>query len=438
MFHLDISKRTELRTDSPESVLFHLGTKAIQTSLPQKAVAEALRKLSLTGRIVLISIGKAAYPMALAATEICKDQIQRGLILTKYGHAGKALPPLETIEAGHPIPDQKSLLGGRRIFELCSDLKEEDTVLVLLSGGGSSLAEIPKEGIDLQDLVLWNRKLLESGAPIEDVNEIRILLSSLKGGGLLSRILPAKSATLILSDVIGDDLSKVASGPTIPSPVSKNSILRIFQQYDILPDQKIAKLLEEKSKIGRDGFFQEIDPSRNFVFSIGNISSALDAVRKECERHKISVLFLTSSLSCEAKEAGSFLAEIAKEYSKNIKHPLLILCGGETIVTHDGTGKGGRNQELALSFAKRISGLSGICLLSLATDGTDGPTDAAGAFVDGKTWGKIGLESGADRALKEHRSYEALSSAEALVFTGPTGTNVNDIQFVWISPGEKS
>ncbi len=437
MFHLDLSKAPTQNFNSPESVLFYLGSKAIQASLPQEAVIQSLQKLSIRGNVILLSIGKAAYPMAAAATEILKSQIQSGLILTKYGHAGKPLPPLETMEAGHPIPDSNSILGGRRILNLCSQLRPEDTVLVLLSGGGSSLAEVPFGDLTLEDLVYWNQKLLESGAPIQDVNEIRILLSSLKGGGLLSKILPAKSVTLILSDVIGDDLSKVASGPTIPSLTKKNSILRIFQQYNIPPNDTMLRLLEDKIKKEGESPIN-IEPSRNSIYCIGNLGLAMEMIQKECNHLAISVLFLTSSLSCEAKEAGFFLAEIAKEYSKNRKSPLLILCGGETIVTHDGSGKGGRNQELALSFAKRIAGHSGISLLSLATDGTDGPTDAAGAFVNGNTWEKIQSVSDADLALKRHRSYDALQSADALVRTGPTGTNVNDIQFIWIDTKEKN
>ncbi|RHX84855.1 glycerate kinase type-2 family protein [Leptospira stimsonii] len=436
MFHLDLSKAPEPNFNSPETVLFYLGSKAIQASLPQEAVIRSLQKLSIRGNVILLSIGKAAYPMATAATEILKSQIQSGLILTKYGHAGKPIPPLETMEAGHPLPDANSILGGRRILNLCSQLRPEDTVLVLLSGGGSSLAEVPFGDLTLEDLVCWNQKLLESGAPIQDVNEIRILLSSLKGGGLLSKILPAKSVTLILSDVIGDDLSKVASGPTIPSLTNKNSILRIFQQYNIAPNDTILRLLENKIKKEGESPIK-IEPSRNSILCIGNLGLALEVIQKECNHFAIPVLFLTSSLSCEAKEAGFFLAEIAKEYSKNRKFPLLILCGGETIVTHDGSGKGGRNQELALSFAKGIAGHSGISLLSLATDGTDGPTDAAGAFVNGKTWEKIQSVSDADIALKRHRSYDALQSADALVLTGPTGTNVNDIQFIWIDTKEK-
>ncbi|MBM9578435.1 DUF4147 domain-containing protein [Leptospira sp. 201903070] len=435
MFHLDFLKPPDPKMDSPESILLHLGAKAIQASLPQEAVSKSLRSLSLSGNVILLSIGKAAYPMALAAVEICKDRIQKGLILTKYGHSGKPIPPLKIIEAGHPVPDKNSLLGGEKILELCSDLGPEDTVLLLLSGGGSSLAEVLEGDLTLDDLVFWNQRLLSSGAPIQDVNEIRTLLSSLKGGGLLSRIFPAKSVTLILSDVIGDDLSKVASGPTIPSRVSKDSIFRIFQQYDFVPDAKIEKVLIEKTKIRDTGFNFQFDPNRHKIFCVGNLSLALEVVRKECDNLGIPILFLTSSLSCEAKEAGSFLAEIAKEYSKILNHPLLILCGGETTVTHDGSGKGGRNQELALSFAKRISGLSRTFLFSLATDGTDGPTDAAGALVDGNTWEKIRATTAndADRLLKEHRSYEALQFGDALVRTGPTGTNVNDVQFLWIS-----
>ncbi|EMY79680.1 MOFRL family protein [Leptospira weilii serovar Ranarum str. ICFT] len=470
---------------SPESILFHLGRIAIRSSLPAAAVRKFLLEQKLSGRILLLSIGKAAEEMGSAAYEIVQSRIFGGMILTKYGHSsGKKFPPLEILEAGHPIPDTNSILGGMKIFELCSRLEPEDTVLILLSGGGSALMEVPAAGLDLEDLIVWNSKLLASGADIRDVNTIRILLSEIKGGGLLSKILPSRSITLILSDVIGDDLSKVASGPTIPATIDKDTIFRIFKQYDLLPNPKIETVLREKTelaaksvkpdiktvlldqsqsakhgidsvpqdqtqpvkppkheadfgsqeKIDRTKNSVKIDPERNAVYCIGNITLALESVEKECKNLNIPVLFLTSSLNCEAKEAGFFLGSIAKEKIRTTKSPLLILCGGETTVTHDGSGKGGRNQELSLAFAKQISGCKGITLFSLATDGSDGPTDAAGAIVDGTTWGKISETTDADTALKTHRSYEVLKQVDSLVFTGPTGTNVNDIQFLWIAP----
>lgn len=351
---------------------------------------------------------------------------------------------MEILEAGHPIPDTNSLLGGKKILELCSSLQKDDIVLILLSGGGSALMEVPEPGLNLEDLIAWNSKLLSCGADIQEINSVRTLLSSLKGGGLLTNILPSKSITLILSDVIGDDLSKVASGPTIPSEIDKDSILRIFKQYNLSLDPKLEAVLYKKTegsvkssnqKIKPKNFSAEhkIDPNKNSVHCIGNITQALEAVQRECINLNIPVLLLTSSLNCEAKEAGFFLGEIAKENLKNKNFPLLILCGGETTVTHDGSGKGGRNQELALSFSKRISGCQGITLFSLATDGSDGPTDAAGAIVDGNTWKKIYKTNDANLALKTHNSYEVLDQVDSLVFTGVTGTNVNDIQFLLIT-----
>ncbi|TQE82971.1 glycerate kinase [Leptospira noguchii] len=427
---------------SAQSILFHLGGIAIRNSLPGPSVRKFLLEQKPKGRILLLSVGKAAEEMASVAYEILQSQIFGGIILTKYGYtSGKKFPPLEILEAGHPIPDTNSILGGKKIIELCSNLQEDDTVLLLLSGGGSSLMEIPESGLNLEDIVAWNSKLLSCGADIQEINSIRTLLSSLKGGGLLTNILPSKSITLILSDVIGDDLSKVASGPTIPSKIEKDFILRIFKQYDLHLDPKLEAVLYKKTerplknsnqKIKSKIFSVEhkIDPNRNSVHCIGNITQALDAVQKECINLNIPVLLLTSSLSCEAKEAGFFLGEIAKENLKNKNFPLLILCGGETTVTHDGSGKGGRNQELALSFSKRISGCQRIALFSLATDGSDGPTDAAGAIVDGTTWKKIYRTNDANLALKTHNSYEVLNRVDSLVFTGATGTNVNDIQFL--------
>ncbi|TGL71909.1 glycerate kinase type-2 family protein [Leptospira kmetyi] len=437
---------------SPRSVLSYLGAFAIRKSLPGPAVHNFLTNSKPSGRILLLSIGKAAEEMSAAAYEILKDQIFAGMILTKYGHtSGKKFPPLEILEAGHPIPDANSILGGKRILELCSLLKPEDTVLVLLSGGGSALMEVPAEGLELEDLISWNSKLLASGAEIQDVNSVRILLSSIKGGGLLSKILPSRSITLILSDVIGDDLSKVASGPMIPSRITKDSILRIFKDYNLQMDSKFESALNDraKSSISKDDFrksqsrdLNENSPSlsdkqKNEVYCIGNIAQTLVAIQKECKDLNIPVLLLTSSLAGEAKEVGHSLASIALEKLKETTSSLLILCGGETTVTHDGSGKGGRNQELALAFAEKISGQDGITLFSLATDGSDGPTDAAGAIVDGTTWKKIAGYTDPKNALRTHNSYEALKVVDSLVFTGATGTNVNDIQFLWIDPNNE-
>lgn len=433
---------------SPRSVLSYLGAFAIRKSLPGPAVHNFLTNSKPSGRILLLSIGKAAEEMSTAAYEILKDQIFAGMILTKYGHtSGKKFPPLEILEAGHPIPDANSILGGKRILELCSLLKPEDTVLVLLSGGGSALMEVPAEGLELEDLISWNSKLLASGAAIQDVNSVRILLSSIKGGGLLSKILPSKSITLILSDVLGDDLSKVASGPTIPSRIEKNSILRIFKKYNLQTDSKLESILDRRVQENQRPTMSKENPSssksipsdekRNSVECIGNVSQTLAHLQEECKNLNIPVLLYTSSLIGEAKEAGYSLASLALKKLKDTTGPLLILCGGETTVTHDGKGKGGRNQELALAFAEKISGQRGITFLSLATDGSDGPTDAAGAIVDGSTWKKIEESTDPQAALQTHNSYVALKTADCLVFTGATGTNVNDIQFLWIDPNEE-
>ncbi|TGL95195.1 DUF4147 domain-containing protein [Leptospira barantonii] len=443
---------------SPRSVLSYLGSFAIRKSLPGPAVHNFLTNSKPLGRILLLSIGKAAEEMASSAYEILKDQIFAGIILTKYGHtSGNKFPPLEILEAGHPIPDENSILGGKKILELCSLLQPEDTVLVLLSGGGSALMEVPAKGFDLEDLIFWNSKLLESGAEIQDVNEVRIFLSSIKGGGLLSKILPSRSITLILSDVIGDDLSKVASGPTIPSRITKDSILRIFKDYNLKMDSKFESAFNDRAQetirtskddslISQSADLNQNSPSlkptttnkeKNAVHCIGNIGQTLESVQKECKNLNIPVLLLSSSLTGEAKEVGYSLASIALEKLKETTSSLLILCGGETTVTHDGNGKGGRNQELALAFAEKISGQNGITLFSLATDGSDGPTDAAGAIVDGTTWKKIAGYTDPKNALRTHNSYEALKVVDSLVFTGATGTNVNDIQFLWIDPNDE-
>ncbi|MDV6235272.1 DUF4147 domain-containing protein [Leptospira ellisii] len=438
MPRLEFQTASEPDLNSPESVLYHAASVALRASSPRDSVRKFLLEHDLTGNIRLLSIGKAAYSMAIAASEILGEQIRRALIVTKYGHAASLPQGWECIEAGHPIPDEQSLRAGRRTEEFCSDLEPEDLVLVLLSGGGSSLLEIPANGLELEDLIRWNRILLECGADISEINSVRIRLSGIKGGGLLKKILPARSVTLVLSDVLGDDLSKVASGPMTPSETETDSVYRIFKKYNLIPDRKTERIFSANKSSGtnseRDSEIREYTSDRNTIYCIGNLSLALDAIVGEWNSRRLRASVLTSFLNCEAKEAGSFLGSIALEFSRTVKEPALLLCGGETIVTHDGKGKGGRNQELALAFAKRIRGKKGIFLLSLATDGSDGPTDAAGAFVDGNTWEKIERSADPEELLRKHESYEALKRSDSLLFTGPTGTNVNDIQFLWITP----
>lgn len=395
---------------------------AIKSALPDTAVKKALQDLELPeGKLLLVSIGKAAWSMARAASDILGDKIDDGVVITKYGHSQGELPNIRIYEAGHPVPDDNSFAATEQAIQLVSNLTSKDLVLFLISGGGSALFEkplVPKE--TLEDVT---KQLLASGADIVEINTIRKRLSAVKGGKFAKLCEPAQVFSIVLSDIIGDPLDMIASGPAYPDTSTSEQALEIIKKYNI----SITKEVEELLKV------ETPDTITNVKTMItGSVKQLCAAAEKTCRELGYEPIILTASLNCQAREAGSFMASIAQYYNNSDKS-LAFIAGGETVVHVKGTGKGGRNQELALSAAEGIAGLDNIAIFSIGSDGTDGPTDAAGGYVDTNTK-KILAEKGISifDVLENNDAYNALKQCDGLIITGPTGTNVNDLSVLLI------
>jgi len=393
--------------------------------------------LSRIERIIVVGMGKASARMAAALEELLGDRISTGLIVTADGYKVPT-KKVEVVEAAHPIPDERGLAAARRIVALIDEAEAEDLVIVLISGGGSALLTLPTSGITLSELSRTNELLLRSGAKIQELNAVRKHLSQVKGGQLAQRAFPAQVLALILSDVPGDPPDAIASGPTVVDPTTfqdAERILRAYRLWEEVPPSVRARIeagacgdISETPKPGDQSFLKV----QNVIVGSGSVAAA--AAQAEGKRLGYRTLILTTTLEGEAREVGRVLATLAREeisFGRPIKPPALIIAAGETTVTVQGNGKGGRNQELALSAASGIEGLSQVAIASLGTDGRDGPTDAAGGMVDGGTVARLrGQGIDPERCLAENDSYQALSKAEDLIITGPTGTNVADLCFV--------
>ena len=407
--------RTALRADA-ETIL----RGAIRAVLPDEAVRRALTDVQFPGRVFLVAAGKAAWQMANVA---CKalPALAGGVVVTKYGHVKGEIDGVACYEGGHPVPDENSLRGTAAALALTQDLRADDTVLFLLSGGGSALFEQPLLPLaDLQDIT---RELLAAGADIVEINTVRKRLSAVKGGRFAAHCAPAQVFSIVLSDIVGDPLDMIASGPACPDRSTCAQALAIAEKYRLCLSPHARALLCQETPKTLTNVTTQIT---------GSVRALCAAAEKECRALGYEPVLLTDCLTCEAREAGSFLASVARTHVSS-KRPLAFLAGGETVVHLRGTGKGGRNQELALSAALGIEGLCNALVASAGSDGTDGPTDAAGGIVDGGTAAEMRLH-GADpaRALADNDSYHALKSAGSLFFTGPTGTNVNDVALVLI------
>lgn len=395
---------------------------ALFSALPDTAVKEALKEMDpVKGKLILIAVGKAAWQMSKAAVDELGDSVTQGVVITKYNHIKGELPNIKCYEAGHPIPDANSYLATQEALKLVSDLTQDDEVLFLISGGGSALFESPL--ISEEELQSITEKLLASGADIVEMNTIRKRLSAVKGGRFALACAPAKVFSVVLSDIIGDPLDMIASGPAYPDSSTCE------QAFEIIENYKIPLSMEAKV------FLKKETPKvlKNVETHItGSVKQLCESAQKEALKLGYKAMYLSASLCCQAKEAGSFLASIARDH-QDTNDSLAFICGGETIVQLTGHGKGGRNQELALSAAQGISGLEQTAVFSVGSDGTDGPTDAAGGYVDGDTCSKL-LEKGIliSRVLQQNDAYHALAQCEGLVITGPTGTNVNDLSVVLI------
>ena len=396
--------------------------------------------LNAISSLRLVGAGKAAAAMAAAAESILGDRIDCGAINTKYGHA-LPLARVETFEAGHPVPDQAGVAGARRQLALLAGLAPDALVLGLFSGGGSALLPAPAEGLTLAEKQETTRLLLACGATIDEINALRKHLSAIKGGLLARAAAPARIVALMLSDVIGDPLDTIASGPTHPDATTFGDCLAIVDRYDLrhqLPSS-VLQHLEAGARGKRPETPKPGDPCFACTESlvIGNSRLAIDAAAHKARALGYEVLVLTSRLQGEARQAAAALVAIAQEIAETdrpIARPACLIAGGETTVTLRNDGKGGRNQELALAAALQLNGWPAITLLSGGTDGTDGPTDAAGALADGQTLSRARAEGLNARAfLDRHDSYPFFAALDDLVITGPTGTNVMDLQIVLIA-----
>lgn len=395
---------------------------ALQKVMPDEAVAQALAgKAFGGGRVYLVAAGKAAWQMAKTAVSILGDRLQAGVCVTKYEHVKGHIPKVRCFEAGHPVPDENSFRGTQAALDLVENLKREDTVIFLLSGGGSALFEKPlTDGRELSELT---EQLLTCGADITEMNTIRKRLSAVKGGRFAKACAPARVYSIVLSDILGDPLDMIASGPAYPDSSTCEQALAVAGKYGLRLSGRAMELLKAETP-------KELDNVETVV--TGSVRNLCLAAAQACEVLGYQPLILTDRLCCEAREAGSFLASVAKSHQES-ERSLAFLAGGETIVHLTGSGKGGRNQELALAAAEGISGLKDTAVFSIGSDGTDGPTDAAGGYCDGETKERLrakGIEI--YQALQDNNAYMALEEAGGLIKTGPTGTNVNDVAVVLI------
>jgi len=426
---------------NPEKTVSGIFDAALKAVSPYKAVKKYCRNIAEQyqqcglSKLIVIGFGKAACPMARALEENLPLPVNNGIIITKYGHCRENLTGLKVIEAGHPVPDSNGLRGTDTIIDILENTDEQTFVISLISGGGSALLVSPCEGISLAEKQAVTDLLLRAGADIYELNTVRKHISRIKGGRLAELAYPAKVMSLILSDVIGDRLDVIASGPTAPDTTSFGEAILVLERYGLkerVPENVLAVLNR-----GAGGLVPDTPKAGGKIFErvenviIGSNAIALSAAKENAEQLGFQANILSSEITGEAREVGKRLAEKALELRATGKKKLCLISGGETTVTVRGKGKGGRNMEMALSFAMEIQGVDGITFLSAGTDGTDGPTDATGAVVDGKTIEKAtGMEP--EAYLKNNDSYHFFKKTDDLLITGPTGTNVMDIQIVVI------
>ena len=390
---------------------------AIRRVMPDEAVVRALRGRRFgTGKLYVAAAGKAAWQMAKTAADILGDRVEAGVCVTKYGHVKGEIPGIECLEAGHPVPDENSFRAAEKILELVDDLQAEDTVIFLLSGGGSALFEKPLvSGEELADIT---GQLLACGADIVEMNTVRKRLSGVKGGKFAISCAPAQVYSIVLSDILGDPLDMIASGPAYPDASTCGQAMAIAEKYHLRLSPEALECMGRETP-------KKLTNVETVV--TGSVRDLCRAAARACEGLGYKTRFLTDQLDCEAREAGRFLASIARSCQESTES-LAYIAGGETVVRLAGSGLGGRNQELALAAAEGISGLRDTAVFSVGSDGTDGPTDAAGGYCDGGTKEKLSA-LGVDiyQVLENNDAYHALEKADGLIRTGPTGTNVNDV-----------
>lgn len=441
---------SQLREDAKQ--LFLHGVEAVD---PHAAIKRSLRlenrqlviggdrndalKLDLQAfeRVFVLGMGKATALMAKATEEVLTDRIADGCIVVKYGY-GTHLDKIRTHEAGHPLPDEKGLNGAREIARIAGDAGKNDLILFLISGGGSALLPLPSEGITLEEKQKITQQLLSCGADIREINAIRKHISSVKGGQLARLAYPATIVSLILSDVVGDRLDTIASGTTVPDNTTFQEAHGIIEKYGLT--EKVPVSIKERITQGVAGTIEDTPKKGDRIFEkthnilVGSNIIALQAARDQAQNLGYNTVIITSSIEGEAREVAKVHSAVAKEVIASgnpVAPPACVIAGGETTVTITGKGKGGRNQELCLAAAMAINGIDNIVIMSAGTDGTDGPTDAAGGIIDGATCeraNKQGIKA-AD-SLRNNDSYDFLKKTGDLLITGPTNTNVMDIHII--------
>ncbi|MBQ8324204.1 MAG: DUF4147 domain-containing protein [Clostridia bacterium] len=410
------SKETSLDGDAGAIL-----TAALEAAMPDTAVKTALVSMPDTqGELVLVAIGKAAWQMAFAAYEVLGEKISRGMVITKHGHSMGRIGKLIIREAGHPVPDGHTYAATEEALAMTENLTDKDRVLFLISGGGSALFEKPL--LPAKEMEEITRALLACGADITEVNTLRKRFSAVKGGKFARHVSPAKVFSVILSDVLGDPIDMIASGPAYPDSATAAEAVAIAEKY-ALPLSKAAwDLLKEETP-------KELPGVETLV--TGSVKVLCEAAEKACKGLGYETAVLTDTLNCEAKDAGATFASLAREHAGKGKKA--FIAGGETVVKLVGNGLGGRNQEMALAAAIGMEGLEKVAFFSLGSDGTDGPTDAAGGIINGNT-AELMRSRGLDpkAVLENNDAFHGLLAAGGLLFTGPTGTNVNDISVLLI------
>ncbi len=399
---------------------------ALEAVEPGKIVREHLEHNPIPGpsKIHLLGIGKAALPMTSAAAKSL-DHFIDGLAITKQAFF-QADERIQVVEAGHPIPDRRSLEAGRAALRFVSRLQHNEQLICLLSGGGSALVTLPKPGIRLEDLQQLTNDLLRCGATIREINILRRELDQIKGGGLASAT-QAPILNLVLSDVIGDDLASIASGPTVPNPTTQVDAMEVLKKYHLTPADSIQRSLSKQTTNNQKAAG---GPVKSYI--LGNNLSAVQAAARQAKAEGFHPQILELALNGEASQTGRRLAKQLREAAANVQRPFCRILGGETTVTLRGNGKGGRNQELALAAVDELSGLRGVTLISLASDGNDGPTEAAGAVVTGETGRRAkNLGMAAEDFLARNDAYSFFDPLGDLLKPGYTGTNVNDLVFLF-------
>jgi hydroxypyruvate reductase len=441
--------RTEQRLRADARRIFAAGVGAVDpVTAVRRAVVRHGDTLVVDGRAYdlrryehcyVIGAGKAGATMAQGLEQVLQKRISGGAVTVKYGHRAP-VTQVAIHQAGHPVPDAAGVEGAEAIIRMAQQAGRDDLVFCLLSGGGSALVPAPCHGITLEEKQQLTSLLLACGASIDEINTIRKHVSRLKGGQLAREVAPATLITLVLSDVVGDRLDAIASGPTVPDPTTFAECLDLLARYHLL--ERVPESITRHLQAGYDGAYPETPKADDPVFAqaqtvvIGNNRMALQAASTLAVTCGYAPLVLSSFVQGEAREVARLFAAIVHEvrrYGTPVAPPACILAGGETTVTLRGDGKGGRNQELALAAALDIAGLDNVVVLSGGTDGTDGPTDAAGALADGHTVARAqALGINADAVLRRCDSYSIFAALDDLLITGPTGTNVMDIYLLLV------